>query len=617
MNEAAVRHEPWGAYAFAVGPDRLKVRVRAARGDMRRVTAMHGPRYAGRGGVRDLAGRPVPGEQHVPLRRVASDELFDYFEGVLWEPTRRLQYAFLLDDGRTRRWYGEHGVAAERAAAGTFLLPHLDAAPPYDVPAWARGAVFYEIFPDCFCNGDPSNDPPGTLAWDTPPPMPYNAHTTFYGGDLKGIVQKVPYLVALGVEAVWLTPIFKSPSAHKYDTEDYLQIDPHFGNETTFRDLVDALHRRGIRLVLDAVFNHCGDRFAPFQDVLRRGARGAESPSARWFRIEGFPVRQEPKNYETFAFTPRMPKLMTRHPEVRRYLLDVARHWTTLGVDGWRLDVANEVDHDFWRAFRQAVREVNPATYIVGEIWHRAEPWLWGDQFDAVMNYPLRSAALDYFAAGAIGPETFDARLANARLAYADPVNDALLNLLGSHDPPRFLTLCGGADPRRRDEAGRKAALATVFLHTYPGSPMVYYGDEVGMGTHDLDRRAPMIWDQARQDAGAFALHRRLIALRRNLPTLRTGGYTTLLADPLLNAYAFARTAPDDQPDAPTVVTALHNRAGHHRLRLPLAALAPGGTPSQPLEFRDALTGTVHHTDGGHLNVDLAPWQGAVLVQQR
>jgi len=605
----AVHHQPSSGYAFPVGPDRLKVRLRAARGDLQRVTAVHGPRYAGRAAVRDLAGNDVPLEQHVPLRRAASDELFDYFEGVLHEPTRRLQYAFLLDDGPRKRWYGGNGLAQERAAAGTFILPHLYGTPAHDVPHWACGAVFYEIFPERFRNGDPSNDPPGTLAWDAAPPDPRDAHGTFYGGDLVGIAEQAPYLAALGIEAVWLTPIFKSPTTHKYDTEDYLQIDPHFGGDPAFRAMVEALHARGIKVVLDAVFNHCGDRFAPFRDVIEHGAA---SRYADWFSIDGFPVRQEPhKNYETFAFTPRMPKLMTKHPDVRRYLLDAARHWTALGVDGWRLDVANEVDHDFWRAFRHAVRQVNPQAYLVGEIWHRAEPWLQGDQFDAVMHYQFRGAALDFIATGAIGPETFDARLAHVRMAYADAVNDAQMTLLGSHDTPRILTLCGGADARRLDEARRKAALATTLLLTYPGAPLVYYGDEVGMGTRgDTEYRAPMVWDEAKQDAETLAYHKRLIALRRAQPALRRGGYVTLLADALSGVYAFARTAPLDDVAAPPVAVALNNSrvARQVELRVGELGLTEGG------QFRDALGAGEHRVAGDSVKIKLEPWQGIVLV---
>ncbi len=606
MKVGAIHHEPWGACAFPVGPDRLKVRLRAARGDLQRVTVVHGPRYYSRGGAR----HPFPPEQQVALRRAATDERFDYFEGVLHEPTRRLQYVFLLDDGRQRRWYGPHGITAERSAAGSFLLPHLYGAEWPDVPDWARGAVFYEIFPERFCNGDPANDPPGTLPWDAPLEG-RDPHRTFYGGDLQGIIQQTPYLAALGVEAVWLTPIFKAPSPHKYDTEDYHQIDPHFGDEAALRALVDALRRRGIRLLLDGVFNHCGDRFAPFQDVARRGA---ESPYAAWFNVRQFPVRQEPEpSYETFAFTPRMPKLMTRHPEVRRYLLDVARHWTALGIDGWRLDVANEVDHGFWRAFRQTVRSINPQAYLAGEIWHRADPWLQGDQFDAVMNYPFRAAALDFLATGAIGPETFDARLGAMRMAYADQVSDALLNLLGSHDTPRLLTMCGGADPRWRDDARRRAALAAIFQLTYPGAPMLYYGDEVGMGTRgDIETRAPMIWDPAQEDADLLALYKRLIALRRGQPALRRGAFTTLLADPLTITYAFGRTPPEAQPDAVPAVVVLHNARLPHDVAVPVA----GAGLSDGARLRDALAGGAWVVEAGQVRLHLAPYQGMVLLPE-
>jgi glycosidase len=602
-----IHHEPWGAYAFVVGPDRLKVRLRAARHDLQRVTVVQQPRYVDPGALPDgLAGPP---EQVVPLRPVAADERFDYFEGVLREPTRRVSYVFLLDDGRRRRWYGPGGLTVERGPADAFEVAHVSATEEPDVPAWARGAVFYEIFPDRFWNGDPRNDPPGTLAWDAQPRDRADEHNTFYGGDLRGVIEKAPYLAALGVEAVWLTPIFKSPSTHKYDTEDYYQIDPQFGDEATFRALVDALHRRGIRLVLDAVFNHSGDRFAPFLDVVRHGAA---SPNAAWFNVESFPLRRSPApNYETFAFEPRMPKLMTRHPEVQRYLLGVARYWTALGVDGWRLDAANEVDHGFWRAFRQTVRAVNPETYIVGEIWQRADPWLRGDQFDAVTNYPFRSAALDFCATGAAGPETLDARLAGARMANTDAVNDALLNLLGSHDTARLLDLCAAASGHRLAEATRRALLAAVLQLTFPGAPVIYYGEEVGMGgPGTADPRHPMVWDAQRQDADVLRLYTTLIALRRRQPALRRGGSITLLADPLSSSYAFARTAPPDDPAAPPAAVVLHASRVPHTLAVPLAGLElPDGAV-----LRDAVGGGTYQLEHGHVRLALAPSQGVVLL---
>jgi glycosidase len=290
-------------------------------------------------------------------------------------------------------------------------------------------------------------------------------------------------------------------------------------------------------------------------------------------------------------------------------------------VDGWRLDVANEVDHDFWRAFRREVREVNPQAYLVGEIWHRAEQWLQGDQFDAVMHYQFRGAVLDFIAGGstggaastgAIGPEAFDARLAHVRMAYADTVNDAQMTLLGSHDTPRILTLCGGADPRRLDEARRKAALATTLLLTYPGAPLVYYGDEVGMGTRgETEYRSPMVWDESRQDAETLAHHKRLIALRRKQPALRRGGYVTVLADALSGVYAFGRTAPEDEAGAPPVLVAVNNGRVPRKVALPVdgLGLTEGG------QLRDALGSGEYAVGSEAVLVELGPWQGIVLVE--
>jgi glycosidase len=603
-----VYHEPWGAWAFPIGPigsDGLKVRLRAQRGDLQRVAVWYGPRYEP---ARRDYPYPLPLQRSAPLDRVASSRLFDYFEGTLHEPTRRVRYAFLLDDGRRRRWYGPDGAAEARRQAGAFEVAHLDATERHDVPDWARGAVFYQIFPERFCNGDAKNDPAGTLPWSEPIDLRRD-HERFYGGDLRGVIQKAPHLASLGVEAVWLTPIFLSPSSHKYDTEDYRQIDPSFGDDDTFSELLDVLHRNDIRVVIDGVFNHSGERFAPFRDVLQHGER---SRYRHWFHIRDFPVRQEaPQNFETYAFYGHQPRLNTRDSEVREYLLDVARHWTLRGVDGWRLDVANEVGHDFWRAFRQTVREANPNAFLVGEVWQQADPWLRGDQFDAVMNYPFMGTAIGFFAADRFGPESFDARLTDRRMHHPDPVNDVLLNPLGSHDTPRFATRCEGEAEHRRG----RAALAAVFQLTYPGAPLIYYGDEIGLGLTGEATRLPMRWESGNQDLPLLELYRRLIALRRPPSVLRTGGYRTLLQEELTGTYAFART-PGAQIDRETadgglpVLVVLHRSPQEHLISVPVAPLAlPDG-----LLLTDALTDSTYPVRAGQVTVNCGPWQAAVLI---
>jgi glycosidase len=396
-------------------------------------------------------------------------------------------------------------------------------------PAWIKDAVFYQIFPERFANGDSTNDPPGTKEWGGKP-TPGN----YFGGDLSGILQHLDYLSSLGINALYLNPIFASNSNHKYRTADYRIIDPHFGDEETFRELVDSCHARGIRIILDGVFNHTGVDFFAFADAKKNGAR---SRYKDWYTFHGFPVGPvSAPNYECWWGHGSLPKLNTKNPEVRQYLFDVTRQWMETGIDGWRLDVPNEIPHEFWKEWRPLVKSINPEAYIVGEIWEEAGPWLQGDEFDGVMNYRYQKACGAFFAGESIEVLQFDSRLAQLRREYSDDVNASLLNLLDSHDTERFLTMCKGDVPSWK--------LGLLFHMTYPGVPMLYYGDEVGMtGGKDPACRGTMVWDPARQNRDMLEYTRRIVRLRRSLPVLRHGGFTTLLTDADRSLYAYMRRA--------------------------------------------------------------------------
>jgi cyclomaltodextrinase len=400
----------------------------------------------------------------------------------------------------------------------------------YPIPDWVKDAVFYEIFPERFANGDPSNDPPGVEPWGGAP-----TRTNFFGGDLQGIIDHLDYLEELGITALYLTPIFAARTNHKYDTSDYHRIDPHFGDLETFRRLVREAHGRGIRIVLDAVFNHVGDGFWAFRDVVDHGH---ESRYVNWFYIEDLPVTKEPApNYWTYENAEYLVRLNIHNPDVRRYLYEVGRRWTQEGIDGWRLDVPYLMNHRFWKGFRKVVKELNPDLYIVAEIWERATDWLHGDECDGAMNYRLRDVILDFFVRDSLDGVAFDRELARVRAEHPGETAYAMLNLLGSHDTPRFLTLCQGDKTRLK--------LATAFLFTYVGVPMVYYGDEVGMmGANDPDCRAPMVWDPEAQDRDLLRWHRQLIGLRKAHPALRRGTIQTILTGH--DVFAFVREYGDD-----------------------------------------------------------------------
>ncbi|WP_411675123.1 glycoside hydrolase family 13 protein [Cohnella faecalis] len=376
--------------------------------------------------------------------------------------------------------------------------------------------MFYQIFPERFANGDPTNDPEGTEQWGGKPGL-----NNFFGGDLQGIIDHLEHLTSLGINAIYLNPVFEGTTNHKYDTKDYFKVDPHFGTNDKLKELVKACHERGIRVLLDAVFNHSGHTFEPFVDVMEKGASSAY---ADWFYVREWPltVKDGVPTYDTFGFEPIMPKLNTANTEVKEYLLKVAKYWIEeVGVDGWRLDVANEVDHAFWREFRKTVKGVNPDAYILGEIMHEAVPWLLGDQFDAVMNYPFTKACLDFFAHDRIGANQLANRLAGQLTSYPSQVNEVAFNLLGSHDTARLLTLCEGRTERLK--------LATLFQFTFPGAPCIYYGDEIGMdGGHDPDCRKCMEWDPQKQNGDLLQFFKQTISLRHQYPALQDGALTFL-----------------------------------------------------------------------------------------
>ena len=446
-------------------------------------------------------------------------------------------------------------VATLSLAHGEESLPAADRDHPHG-PAWVKDAVFYQIFPERFCNGDTANDPAGTEPWGGKP-----STGNFFGGDLRGIINRLDYIASLGVNALYLNPVFASGSNHKYNTSDYLRIDPAFGDESVFRELVDSCHARGMRIILDGVFNHTGVDFFAFADLKKNGAK---SRYARWYNVRGFPVGPVGKpNYECWWGFGGLPKLMTANPGVRQYLFDVTRHWLEAGIDGWRLDVPNEIPHEFWIEWRRLVKSVNPDAYILGEIWDDGTPWLRGDQFDGVMNYPLRASCIDFFAAGTITVTRFDSVLELQRRRYPPGVAFSLFNLLGSHDTERFLTLCRGR--------ARLWKLAVLFQMTYPGAPSLYYGDEVGMtGGKDPECRGTMIWDPVGQNGEMLRFTREAIALRRRLGVLRTGSFAPLVRDDRARVYGYLR---EDASEAAVVL--LNRGEGEVRGALSLSAV-PG-----------------------------------------
>ncbi|MGI8315481.1 glycoside hydrolase family 13 protein [Halobacillus mangrovi] len=498
MLKEAIYHRAKNNFAYAYDRETIHIRLRTKKNDLETVTLVHGDPYVWEDGEWQYETQL--------MKKSGSDELFDYWFTSLKPPYRRLRYSFLLEDHEEEWNYNEKGFYEKVPVddiAYHFCFPFMNEADVFQAPEWVKDTVWYQIFPERFGNGDPSRDPEGTLPWGSEDPKP----DSFFGGDFQGVIDHLDHLEDLGINGIYFTPIFKAYSNHKYDTIDYMEIDPQFGDKETFRKLVRACHERGIRVMLDAVFNHSGYYFAPFQDVLENGVK---SNYYDWFHLWDKQAKTEPKpNYDTFGFVPEMPKLNTENPEVKQYLLDVARYWIEeFDIDGWRLDVANEVDHAFWRDFRRVVKTTKPEAYILGEIWHDSMPWLQGDQFDAVMNYPFTNAVLKFFNSE-ISLEHFKNQISHVEHMYPENVNEVAFNLLDSHDTPRILTYADG----------NKEAVKLMYLFqlSYKGTPCIYYGDEIGMtGGEDPGCRKCMAWDKDKQDLELFSFVQNLISLRKS-----------------------------------------------------------------------------------------------------
>lgn len=471
-------------------------------------------------------------------------------------------------------------------------------------PTWVQDAVFYQIFADRFAASARVVKPANLEPWDSPP-----TNHGFKGGDLLGVVEHLDRLSDLGVDALYLTPIFQSAANHRYHTHDYYHVDPLLGGDAALRELLDAAHARGMRVVLDGVFNHASRGFFPFNHILENGP---QSPYLDWFTVHGFPLnaysRGKPR-YEAWWGLRELPKLNTDNPQVREFLMQVAEHWLRFGIDGWRLDVPLDIrTPGFWSEFRRRVKAVNPEAYIVAEIWEAAPEWLRGDHFDGLMNYVLQRACLGFFGGLAldnalwhvsypIQPLTgrqFVVEIERLLATYDWPTNLAQLNLLGSHDVPRFVTMVGG-DPRR-------LRLAVLFQMAFPGAPCVYYGDEIGMaGGRDPDNRRALPWDESQWDHELRDWFRRCIRLRRDHPALRSGEWRTLSAGESI--CAFARCLPQE-----TLLVALNAGDEPAQLTLPVREWAADGAALRPL-----LDGEPVVVRDGQACLTLAPLSGAVL----
>ena len=508
MDLAAIFHESRTPMCCMTDPETLQITLRTGREVERAELICADPYEAG------IAG----GEEAWQGRRIAMEPWLELEHHQLWRivlkpPFRRLRYVFALTQAQEQWYCYEDGLRPALQLDGRvqcFQMPWMNPADCIAPPDWVRHTVWYQVYPDRFCRGGSGR--PGALPWRHGPVT--NAER--FGGDLAGIAQKLPYLAGLGVNGLYLNPIFAARSFHKYDTTDYTRVDPDFGTEADLQELVRQAHANGIRVMLDAVFNHCGPGFAPWRDVVEKGPGSAWRD---WFFVNRWPVeegRTDDGRYFSFSFHGGMPKLNTNHPAVQDYLIGLCEDWVRrYDIDGLRFDVGNEISHAFLRRLRVRLKALKPDLYLLGEIWHDAPAWLEGDEYDAVMHYPLQSAVRRFFEDESLPARAFGWQAGRCLAAYAPQVSAAQFTLLDSHDTIRLRS-------RVRSEDEFWQQLAALF--TLPGSPCVYYGTELALeGGRDPDCRRCMPWDELDTDAGRARLDamRSLIALRRTEPDLQ------------------------------------------------------------------------------------------------
>lgn len=514
MKKEAVLHIPLSQYAYAKNESTLVIRLRTAKDDVEVCKLFYGDRVDMVEPIRTTC---------VKMEKIASDDMFDYYEADVEDKYTRVCYYFELKEKSEVTYYYSRGFVSEMDCHRTeyFQFPYIRREDIIDIPSWANSVVMYHIFPDSFASEKK------VISGEK---KELDGAISHLGGTLKGIRENLDYIKSMGINTIYLNPIFRSNSYHKYDTEDYYEIDPCLGTKEDLIELVKECHQNEIRVILDGVFNHSGPNFFAFKDVLEHGTK---SKYFDWFyQIPDEIIYADPPNYEAFAYVKEMPKLNTGNKEVSDYFCKVGEYWIKeADIDGWRLDVANEINHDFWRKFRNTVRAVKPDCFLIAEIWEDSNVWLLGDQFDSSMNYTFSYLCKDFFAMKKIKPSEFDQQIHKMIMRYPYTVSLAQMNFLDSHDVPRFLSYCNGDR--------KKLELAFFYLIMGVGIPSIFYGDECYIdGVTEPEYRQRMRWNTKE------SFYQRLsewIAFRQEHSAIRDGKYITLLCDDENEVYGFAR----------------------------------------------------------------------------
>lgn len=518
MERSAVKHHAYDTYCYPLDSNKLRLTIQTGK-DIQKVTLIWGDPF-----LADKIGDKWKWRcQHLPLTECRETQNHFLWSVTVEPPFKRARYYFELSDGNESKYFFEDGFFDVNEKSPEehvqFIFPWMNSADISEVPEWASSTVWYQIFPARFAHGENPCDSHTLLPWAGPDKKVRNEER--YGGNLRGITEHLDYLEKLGVNGLYLNPVNLSDSQHKYDTIDYLQIDPEFGNREDMIELVKKAHEHGMKVMLDGVFNHSGWNFFAWLDVVKNRENSLYKD---WYIINDFSFKDHPSDgaasgkFYSFALTDYMPKLNTNNPEVRKYIIDVCTSWVKdYDIDALRLDVANEISHKLCKELRDAMRALKKDFFIVGEIWNHAMPWLRGDEFDSVINYPLRTAITDFSETENLPAKYLEEQLNHCLTLYYEQNERAMINQLDSHDTLRLVTKVKGD----RDKALQEFAL----LFMMPGSTCIYYGTEVLLeGEHDPDCRRCMPWKEIAEGryTKELTLFEGLIALRKTHPSLRS-----------------------------------------------------------------------------------------------
>ena len=516
MEFTGVYHKTSEQMSYALNEDELVINLKTGY-DVKRVFIHYGdPFEAGiLGGNEKWTGK----REEIVYKKRLPNQI--WWTTTLVPPYKRCKYYFELHTEDQVWYYLEDGFLTEEQInlegrmLQCFIVPWMNPADVNRTPEWVNDTVWYQIFPDRFCNGTPEKMDPAITPWQTGKVT----NKERYGGNLEGIRKKLPYLRELGITGIYLNPIMEAESNHKYDTTDYTRIDPAFGDDRVMRALCREAHENGIRIMVDAVFNHCGRKFGPWLDVQEKGR---DSAYADWFMIHDWEnlnrnADTRDGRFFSFAFADWMPKLNTNNEEVISYFCKVCEDWVKkYDIDGIRFDVGNEVSHRFLKRIREHLKTLKPDIYLLGEIWHDASQWLQGDEYDSVMNYPLLSGIHDFFLDESLGKKEFEYMVNRCYTMYMQQNNNVMFNLLDSHDTERLMN-------RFHDLDLFYQQLAVLF--TLPGSPCIYYGTEIAMeGGFDPDCRRCMPWDEidSEENRKRISEMKKLIHMRRTEEACRS-----------------------------------------------------------------------------------------------